>query len=135
MVTGTKPVFAEAADEHHVVGPAAFLAFSGPGRAAAGVVRRQMRDQRRAAEGHRLAVTEHPVDRMRLAAWLDVLKRGHILVHRHHLGAGQLLDQSVAFLVIAVGMAAEQDLDIGELEAQIGRPTSGSPGRSARRCC
>ena len=44
---------------------------------------------------------------------------GNVLGHRHHLGAGHLFDHGVASLVIAVRMAAEQDLRIGELESEL----------------
>ena len=83
------------------------------------MARRQVRDERRAAERHRLAVVQHLVDRMRLAARLHRLKRRHVLGHRHHLRAGQLLDHGIAFLVVAVRVAAEQDLDVGELEPEL----------------
>ena len=56
---------------------------------------------------------------MLLAAGLHRLQRRHVLGHRHHLRAGHLLDQGIAFLMIAVGVVAEQDLDVGELEAEV----------------
>ena len=56
---------------------------------------------------------------MFLAAGFHRLERRDVLGHDHHLGAGHLLDQGVAFLVIAVRVVPEQNLDVGELEPQI----------------
>ena len=79
----------------------------------------RVRDERRAAERDGVAVVQHPVDRVRLSARLHAFERRHVLRHRHHLRAGQLLDERVAFLMIAVRMAAEQNLRVGELEPQL----------------
>jgi hypothetical protein len=57
---------------------------------------------------------------MLLAAGLHRLQRRHILGHRHHLRTAHLLDQGVAFLMVAVGVVAKQDLEIRELEAEVG---------------
>ena len=43
-----------------------------------------------------------------------------MLAHDHHLRAGQLLDERVSFLMIAVRVRAEQDLDVRELKAERG---------------
>ena len=80
-----------------------------------------MRRQRRAAKRHRLAILEHAVDRMGFAAGrFHALERRHILFHGHHHGAaGQFLDDGVPLHVIAMGMAAKNDLDVGHLEAKL----------------
>ena len=56
---------------------------------------------------------------MFLAAGFHRLQRRHVLGHRHHLRAGQLFDHRIAFLVVAVRVAAEQDLGVGELESEL----------------
>ena len=78
-----------------------------------------MRDERGAAERHRISVVQDLVDRMLFAAGLYRLQRRHVLGHRHHLRAGQLFDQRIAFLMIAVRVVPEQDLDVGELEPEL----------------
>ena len=45
---------------------------------------------------------------------------GHVLLHHHDLGAGRRLDRGVTFLMVAMGVRAEKDLDVGEAEAEIG---------------
>src|SRR6185295_3923020 len=56
---------------------------------------------------------------MRLVSGSHFAKPGNILLHGHHAGARKFLDQCVAFHVIAVGVTAEDNLDVGELEAQL----------------
>lgn len=63
---------------------------------------------------------KHTVDRMDLAAGRYRLQRGHIFLHRHHLRPRQLLEQGVAFLMIAVSVSTEQNADVGELEPELG---------------
>ena len=43
----------------------------------------------------------------------------YILDHRHHLRSRHLLDQGIAFLMIAVRVRTEKDLDVGKLESQL----------------
>jgi hypothetical protein len=112
-------VGAEAADNHHVVVFARFPRLQGPGGTAAAVARCQPGDEGRISQRHRFAVVQHPVDRVRLAPRRHCLQRRDILGHRHHLCAGQLLHRRVTFLMVAVGVAAEHDLDVAELEAQL----------------
>jgi hypothetical protein len=76
---------------------------------------------RHAAERHGFAVVQLPVDRVLLAAGLHRLQRGHVFGHHHGLRAGQSLDLGIAFLVIAMGVRAEEDFDVGKLEAEIAR--------------
>ncbi len=71
-----------------------------------------MGDERGAAQRHRIAIMQNTVDRVLLAAGFHSLQQRHILGHRHHLGAGHLLDESVPLLVVAMGMVAEQNLDV-----------------------
>ena len=113
---GVRP---EAADDHHVVSASAF---GGLQRQVVfpRVSRRQSGDERRAAERYLVAVVQHPVDRMLLAARFHRLQRRHVFGHGHHLGARQLLT-SVAFLVIAVRVAAEQDLRVVERSRALDR--------------
>ena len=56
---------------------------------------------------------------MRLAARPHAFQRGHVLLHRHDSRAGQFLDERVPFHVIAVGMTAQDDLDVGETEPEL----------------
>ena len=79
-----------------------------------------MRDQCRHTETHLVAVLQLPVDWVRLRAWRDREQRLDVLAHDHHLRAGQLLDERVSFLMIAVRVRAEQDLDVRELKAERG---------------
>ena len=62
---------------------------------------------------------QHFVDGMRLAARLHRLERRYVFRHRHDLRAGQLFDERVAFLVIAVCVRPEQDAHVGELEPEL----------------
>ena len=65
--------------------------------------------ERGAAQRYLFAVAQHPVDRMCLSAWLDRLERWHVLSHDHHLSAGQLFDQRITFLMVAVRVGSEHD--------------------------
>ena len=68
-----------------------------------------MRDERRAVKCHLFAVVQNPVDRVLFATWLQRPERSHILGYRHHLRAGQLFDERIAFLMIAMCVVAKQD--------------------------
>ena len=57
---------------------------------------------------------------MFLPARLDRLQRVHVFRHRNHLRAGEVLHHRVAFLMVTVRVVAEQDLDVGELEPEVG---------------
>jgi hypothetical protein len=48
-----------------------------------------------------------------------LFKQWNVLGHRHDLRACHLLHKGIAFLVIGVCMASEQNLDVGELEPEI----------------
>jgi hypothetical protein len=54
-----------------------------------------------------------------IAARLHRAQRRHVFGERHHLRAGNRLHRGVALLVIAVRVAAEQDLDVRELEPEL----------------
>lgn len=56
---------------------------------------------------------------MFLSARLHLTQRGNVLLHRHHFRAGQLFDHRVAFHVIAMGVAAEQDPGVAEFESEL----------------
>jgi hypothetical protein len=47
------------------------------------------------------------------------LQRRNILLHRHHLRARQLFYQCVTFHVIRMRMAAEENLDVGEMTDRV----------------
>jgi len=96
-----------------------------------GVARRQVRDERLAAERHFLSVVQHLSIGCLFCLRAHGLERRHVLGHRHHPRAGQLFDQRVAFLVIAVRGFPSRNLDVGELEAQLLDRLSESPARSA----
>jgi len=51
------------------------------------------------------------------SAWRYGLECRHVLAHRHRLRAGQLFHQGISFLVIAVCVGPEQDLDVRELKS------------------
>jgi len=83
-----------AADDHDVERLAAFGHLHRPGRAALGVARGQVRDQRRTAELDLVAIVEHAIDLgrrvqpLRLAAVLKVrlaagFDDGHVAIHHH----------------------------------------------------
>jgi len=63
--------------------------------------------------------TEHAIDRVRFAARLHCLERRHVFRHGHHLRTSHLLHHGVRFLVVAVRVAAEQNLRVAELEAEL----------------
>jgi hypothetical protein len=90
-----------------------------PGGAACGVAGRQVRRECCAAERDLVAILQHAVDGMLLASWLHRSKTRDVLLHRHHLCSREFLDHGVALHVIAVGVAAEYDLHIGELEPEL----------------
>src|SRR5439155_25308341 len=105
--------------DHSLVHFSPLLLTHRPRRAAPRMAWREMRDECRAAQHHRLSVMQNPVDRMVFAAMLDRLKCWHVLRHRHHLRARHLLHQRITFLMIAVRMTAEYDFDVGNLESQL----------------
>src|SRR5579862_2641226 len=111
-------VQADAAHHHDVVGLAAVVNLKSPGGAALGVPGREMGRQSHAAQGYGIAVMQHAIDGMGLAAGADVLERRDILGYSHHRRAGQFLHHRVAGGVIRMGMAVQQNLDVGKLEAQ-----------------
>ena len=82
------------------------------------MARCQTRHQGRAAQLHFVAIVQYAIDGMRLSAWRHLRNGRHILLHHHDLSAGRLFDACVAVHVIAVRVAAQQDLDICEFEAQ-----------------
>ena len=112
-------VYAKASDDRNVVRLPAVARFQRPGRTTASVAGRQVRDERRTAKCDLVAVMQSLIDRMLLASRLHCLKRRNIFRHGHHLRASQLLDHGIAFLVIAVRVAPQEDLRIGELESQL----------------
>jgi hypothetical protein len=81
------------------------------------VALRQVRDERHAAQLHLVAIVQNLVDRVTLAARHHLFECWHILGHRHDRCAGELLDERIAFHVIRMRVAAEDDLDVGVLEA------------------
>ena len=112
-------IASHAADDDDLVGLTVLLDGQGPRRAARRVPRRAERHEGRAAQRDLVAVLEHPVDRVRLVAGPHALEKRHVLGHRHDEPAGQLLDEGVALHVIPVRVAAEDDLDVLEVEAQV----------------
>ena len=78
------------------------------------------RGQCHVSQLHLVSVMQDSIDRMFLSAGPDALKRRNVFSHRHDLRAGLLLDERVAFHVVAVGMTAEDDLDVFESESEFG---------------
>ena len=60
---------------------------------------------------------QHAVNRM-LAHLAHGAKSGHVLLHRHDLRLGQFFDQRVALHVVAMRVAAQENLDVGKFESQ-----------------
>ena len=112
-------IHAHAADNDDIVGLAVFLRLGGPGGAAARVAGREMGHQRGSAQLHFVAIVQRLIQRMRLVAGPDLHQRGHVLLHGHHLRARQFFHQGVAFHVVGMRVAAEQNLDVGEFESQL----------------
>ena len=79
-----------------------------------------MGDERRAAKGHLVFPAQNPVDGVLFSARLHRLQQRYVLGHRHHLRAGHLFDQRITFLVIAMGMVSQQDLDVRKFEPKVG---------------
>lgn len=70
------------------------------------MARGEVRHERRAAKRHGFAVGQHTVDGVDFTTRLHCLERRDVVGQRHHLRAGELLDHRVAFLMIAVRVAA-----------------------------
>ncbi len=71
------------------------------------------------AQFHGVPVVDHFVDGMHFAAGGDAFHHLHILGHDDHLGARHLLQRRVALHVVAVGVVAQNDLDVAGLEAHL----------------
>lgn len=93
-----------------------------------GVSRRQMRHQSGPAQFHFVPILQHAVNRVRFPAGFHLFQRRHILFHCHHARRGKFLDHRVAFHMIAVCVATENNLDVREAEAQFfrGRADNGN---------
>ena len=78
-----------------------------------------MRGQGGTSQFDLVAIVQHAVDGMRLAAGRDLLQCRDVLLHRHHAGAGHFLDHRIGLHVVAVRVAAEDDLDVGEFESEL----------------
>jgi len=63
---------------------------------------------------------EDSINRMFFSSGPDALKRGNVFSHRHDLRAGLLLDERVAFHVVAVGVTAKDDFDVLKFESEFG---------------
>src|SRR5262249_2110672 len=115
-----------AADDHHLILLAAVLDAPSPCSAATSVAGRQTSDQGDASEFDFVAILQNTVNLagvpaagrvqvLALAAGSDDLL---VAAHDKDLGTGHLLQQRVTRNVVRVGMARQQDLDIGHLEAE-----------------
>ena len=111
---------AEAAAEDDIVGFTVLLRGGGVGGAATGMAGGEVRDEGCAAEGDGVAVVQDFVDGMIFTAGLHGLEGGNVFRHDLDLSAGHMFGEGVALLVVAVGVVAEDDFYIGEVEAERG---------------
>ena len=107
------------ADDHGVEGSCAVGDPHRPGRATRGVSGRETGGQRGAAEFDGVAVVEHAVDFRGGAAGRGAFDRGDIGRHHHQTGAGFLFNEADRRVVVAVGVADEQNLRVGVSEAEL----------------
>jgi hypothetical protein len=77
-----------------------------------------MGHQRRPAECDFFSVVKDVVDRDILLAPIHSLPPRDVLFHDHDLGSDALPEKDVGLLVIAVGVASQDDLDVVEVEAE-----------------
>ena len=108
----------QAADDNDIVSFSILRRLERPSRASLRVAWREMRRQSRSAERDRIAIMEHPIDGMRLAARPHVVQCRNVLFHGHDRGAGELLHERVSGHVIGMRVTPEQDFDVGELETE-----------------
>ena len=109
-------------DELALVGSA-----EGPGGASAGVAWSFVRDQHDAAQLDAIAIVEDAIDmggRIEVVGIEEVLcaaafDNGNVGVHDHVFRVGHAQDGGAARVVIPVGVADEQDADVGETEAEL----------------
>ena len=117
------------ADYHDVINSCAVLHLHGPRGAAFGVAGSEMGDEGRAAENHFIAIAKDAIDfggRIKVGGIVAIVKIGaaagfddrDIASHDHVAGAGQFFDLGAAGIVVPMGVADEQNLNIGELEAE-----------------
>ena len=109
-----------AARNQHVVRPPAVRDSHRPRGAALRVAGSQVCRERGASQRNLFTIFEHTVDRMRLSARrLHGLERGHILFHCHdRRTTSQFLEDGVGLLVIGMGVAAKNDLDVSQREPE-----------------
>src|SRR5438270_799946 len=61
-----------------------------------------------------------PIDVVLLSAMPNILLQRYVLGHRHLLLTSHLFDQRITFLVIAMGMVSQQDLDVRKFAPKVG---------------
>ena len=117
-----------AANDDGLQGTAVVGDLQGPRGAAPGVAWGFMRDEDGAAEMNCVAIVQDAIDP---GGWVESAVAvgevcatarfydGYVCVHHHVAGAGEVLDCGAAGGVVDVGVADEQDLDVGEAEAEL----------------
>ncbi len=112
-------VHVRAADDDGVQRASAVRHLQRPGGAALRVAGRQVRHEPRAAEFDRVAVVQRPVHVRARPAGRRALLLRDVALHHHQLRAGLLLNDARRLVVIAVGVADQDDLGVGVLEAEL----------------
>ena len=111
-------VHVRAADDDGVQRPAAVGHLHRPRRAAGRVTGCESCDELRAAEFDRIPIVQHSIDLRARPSRRGAFDCGHIGVHDHQLRASLGLDDADAFIVVAVGVADQDDLRVRVLEAE-----------------
>ena len=71
------------------------------------------------AQRHFLSVVQDAVDLDLTGTPIHTLPRFDVLLHDHDLGSDALPEKHIGRLVIPVGVAAQDDLDVGQVEAEL----------------
>lgn len=117
-----------AAQEHHIVGPRAFLNLHGPRCATGRMPRSQHRMQHDSAELNSFTIFDHlihldrrehkAVAKLRIVM-ATALKQRLISGARHHLGASELLERRKPAGMVQMGMTVEEDVDVAYFEPEV----------------
>ena len=110
----------DASDDEYIVRATAILRLHRPCCASRCVTGCMMRRQRHGSKLDLTAVMQHFIFR----PWLSTgrahcLQQRNVFCHRHRAGACQIHNESITFHMIAMSVAAEQDLDIFEMKAEL----------------
>ena len=116
VITG---VHTEAANDERVVLLPVFFELHSPTRTSPRVARCEVGDERRSTERDFVSVVQDAVDRNLTGAPVHTPPTLDVLLHDHDLGSDAFPEKYISGLVVPVGVAAQDDLDVGEVEAEL----------------